>query len=96
MVRISFHPAATRELESSIDWYAKRSPVAARDYCVAIDLAINKISADPKRFALVDSRHRCCSVQKFPFQVVFRHDADRIHVIAVAHAKRRPNYWTSR
>jgi hypothetical protein len=35
-------------------------------------------------------------VHKFPFQIVFRHEADRVHIVAVAHSKRRPGYWRDR
>ncbi|HIF32893.1 MAG TPA: type II toxin-antitoxin system RelE/ParE family toxin [Planctomycetaceae bacterium] len=95
-VRISFHPEATAEFEASADWYAERSPRAARDFCVAVDVALASIGADPDRFVRIDNRHRSCSVQKFPFQIVFCHDDDRIHIVAVAHAKRRPGYWRDR
>jgi len=95
-VTVSFHPEATAELSVSADWYAERSPAAARDFCVAVDLAVANIEANPERFARIDRRHRAGSVTGLPFQIVFRHDADRIHVVAVAHAKRRPGYWRDR
>jgi plasmid stabilization system protein ParE len=82
-VQISFHPAATDELEASVDWYAERSPSSAREFCVAFDLALQKIESEPERFALVDDRHRACSVERFPFQIVFLNENDRIHVVAV-------------
>ncbi|MBC8353297.1 MAG: type II toxin-antitoxin system RelE/ParE family toxin [Planctomycetes bacterium] len=95
-MRTSFHPEATAELEASADWYAERSPTTARDFCVAVDVALASIEANPERFARIDVRHRACSVQKFPFQIVFRHDQHRVHVVAIAHAKRRPGYWRNR
>ena len=95
-VRVSFHPQATAELESSAEWYAERSPRVARDFCVAVDLALASIKADPERFVHINVRHRACSVVKFPFQIVFRYQEDRIHVVAVAHAKRHPGYWRDR
>ena len=95
-VRISFHTDATAELEASAYWYAQRSSTAARDFCVAIDIALANIDADPERFVRIDARHRACSVRKFPFQIVFRHDEGQLHVVAVAHAKRRPGYWRDR
>ena len=91
-----FHPAATAELEASADWYAERSNTAAQNFLVAVDLAVASIVTDPSRFALVDDRHRSCSVAKFPFQVVFQHDNERVFILAVAHAKRRPGYWSDR
>ena len=93
---VDFHPEARAELEESADWYAERSRVAAQDFLVAVDLVISSIVDDPVRFAKIDEVHRSCSVSRFPFQIVFRHDESRVVIIAVAHAKRRPGYWRQR
>jgi plasmid stabilization system protein ParE len=95
-MRIDFHPAATAELEDSADWYAERSEAAARGFAEAVDAAIAKIADNPGRFLKIDARHRACSVERYPFQVVFRDDGIRIYIVAVAHAKRRPGYWKDR
>jgi hypothetical protein len=93
---VDFHPEATGELAESTEWYAGKSLVASRNFLVAVDVAIASISDDPKRFPYIDDRHQACSVATFPFQIVCRYDADRLIVIAVAHAKRRPGYWRDR
>lgn len=93
---VDFHPEARAELAKSVDWYAERSRVAARDFLVAVDLVISSIVTDPARFAKIDELHRSCSVARFPFQIVFRHDNSRVLIIAVAHAKRRPEFWRQR
>ncbi len=95
-MQVEFHPDATDELDSSANWYAKRSAEAARRFLVAIDLAVSSMTSDPDRFVLVDDQHRSCSVAKFPFQLIFRHDEDKLFIVAVAHAKRRPGYWLDR
>ena len=95
-MRTDFHPGAAEDLETSTDWYAERSPSAARSFLVAVDLAITSIANDPARFLRVDERHQACSVVKFPFQIVYRHEKDRVVIIAIAHAKRRPGYWRDR
>jgi plasmid stabilization system protein ParE len=95
-VPTDFHPAATAELEESIEWYAAQSPSAARAFCVAMELALASIAANPERFAFVDERHRACNLQRFPFQIIFHHREDHIRVLAVAHARRRPGYWQDR
>ena len=95
-MEVDFHPAATAELEESADWYAERSEVAARGFTLAVDAAVNKISRDPDRFPKIDARHRSCSVERYPFQIVFRSEATTICVVAVAHAARRPGYWRKR
>jgi plasmid stabilization system protein ParE len=95
-VRIDFHPAATEELETSAAWYAERSLDAARGFAIEVDAALKKIASDPLRFPLIDRRHRACAVARYPYQIVFRNDGGSIHVVAIAHAKRRPNYWRGR
>ena len=95
-MRIDFHPAATAELEESANWYAERSAAAARGFAFAVDAALKKISANPQRFPRVSARHRACSLEGYPFQIVFRDEGNRLYVIAVVHAKRRPGYWRSR
>lgn len=95
-MQVDFHPAATIEVSESTNWYSKHSPTAARNFLVAIDVAIATIVDDPERFAYVDERHQACSVTKFPYQIVFRRTLGRIEVIAVVHARRRPGYWRDR
>lgn len=93
---VDFHPDASAELQSSTDWYAQRSVVAAQSFLVAVDIAVETIVSDASRFVFVDDRHQSCSVTKFPFQVVLRQSANQILIIAVAHAKRRSGYWRDR
>ena len=95
-MQVEFHPEATEELDGAIAWYSERSVTAARDFLVAVDLIIRSIALDPERFALVDDQHRCCSVSRFPFQVVFRITDNVLTVVAIAHAKRRFRYWRYR
>ena len=95
-MRIDFHPSATAELGASADWYASRSPAAARGFVIGVDAAIKKIDRDPSRFQHIDGRHQVCGVDRYPFQIVFRNDGSRIFVVAIAHAKRRPGYWLRR
>jgi len=95
-MQVEFHPDAKIELAESADWYAERSSRAAREFLVAIDIAIASIVDDPERFLHIDDRHQSCSVIKFPFQIVYRFNSNRIAVIAIAHVKRRPRYWQGR
>lgn len=88
-VRISFHPEATAELEASEDWYAEHSPDAACDFCVAVDVALANIAADPQRFVRIDARHQVCGVKKFPFQIIFRHSENRVDLRVFVLAPRR-------
>ena len=95
-MKLRFNPSATKELRKSADWYADRSEQAARRFAAAIRKALSAIDAAPERFPLVSQRERACSVEKFPFQLIFRVSGDVLYIVAVAHAKRRPGYWKHR
>jgi toxin ParE1/3/4 len=95
-VTLDFHPEAAAELENSVDWYAERSENAALRFIMAIEAALDKLVKDPERFPVVATAHRVCSVSGFPFQIIYRTHSQRVSIIAVAHAKRRPGYWKTR
>lgn len=96
MLPVDYLPGARRDFDESFDWYAERSVQAAVGFANAVDVALSAIAVDPKRFAAIDESHRVCPVGRFPFRIVYRVAPDRIVVVAIAHAKRRPGYWKGR
>jgi len=75
---------------------AERSQRAAEGFDAEFDKALAAIGADPRRFSLCDDRHRFYLMDRYPYQLIYREEADGVVVIAVAHAKRRPGYWAGR
>ncbi|WP_428308607.1 type II toxin-antitoxin system RelE/ParE family toxin [Lacipirellula sp.] len=95
-MRIRFHSEATAELEEALAWYAVRSPDAERKFAFAIDATLTQLAAAPERFAEVLPEVRGITVEKFPYQIVYRLVGETAVVLAVSHAKRRPGYWKRR
>src|SRR5437879_3078356 len=96
MKPVDYLPGARRDFDESFDWYAERSTVAAERFSNAVDAALNRIAIRPEQFALIDRLHRECIIKRFPFRIVYRVESSRILIVAVAHAKRRPDYWKDR
>jgi plasmid stabilization system protein ParE len=96
MLPVDYLPGARRDFDESFDWYAERSTQAAIRFVSAVDAALAAVAKDPMRFAAIDAIHRECPAKKFPFRIVYRLTQDRVVVVAVAHAKRRPGYWKAR
>jgi plasmid stabilization system protein ParE len=96
MLAVEYLPDAHRDFDESFDWYAARSTQAALSFAEAVDAALSAVAADPERFLAVDDRHRECRLRRFPFRIVYRVVNDRVLVVAIAHAKRRPGYWGGR
>jgi toxin ParE1/3/4 len=88
--------AAEQDFTDSLRWYAERSRHAAEAFDAEFHRVLQSIGDQPDQFPFCDQRHRYAVMRRFPFQVIFREQGDHWTVVAVAHAKRRPNYWTSR
>lgn len=93
---VDYHSGARADFDESFDWYHKRSVGAAIGFASAVDAAIDEIVADPGRFPVTNRGCRYCSLRRYPFRVVFREEPERLVVVAISHAKRRPQYWRGR
>jgi plasmid stabilization system protein ParE len=96
MGRPVLNEAAKADYIEALRWYAERSPRAAHTFEEEFDRAVNRIAADPDQFPWCDGRHQFCILRRFPFQLIYRKVADRVEIVAVAHAKRKPGYWSER
>ena len=93
---IELHPEAIAEARDAREWYAERSSVAADAFMEELDLAIDRISNSPARWATYLHGTRRYLLNRFPYLIVYRITEDKLQVIAVAHGKRKPGYWRHR
>ena len=96
MARVEIHPEALEEAEAATDWYARRSPRAARAFVAELGSAIVRISEHPEQFPVFEYGTRRIMLHKFPYRVVFRETPAAVVIVAVAHGRRRPGYWRGR
>ncbi len=88
--------AARFEFDEAFDWYAKRSSGAAIGFATEIDTAIEKISANPEWFPRTYAGCQRYILNHYPYCIIYYRASERIVIVAIAHAKRRPAYWRSR
>jgi len=94
--RIEYLSGARIDFDESFDWYAERSIGAAIGFASAVDDALEAIVKAPDHFPKVPGGCAYCALTRYPFRIVFRNEAQRLVVVAIAHAKRRPGYWRGR
>ena len=92
-----FHPAARLELLDAVEYYRNRSPdLASAFYEDALHL-IKELLEFPE---LAPVKHpigvRSQPLRRFPYSVLYTVDPDVLYIVAIAHQKRRPNYWLRR
>lgn len=92
-----FHRLAVREYRSARDWYADRSPYVADRFTAAVAATVERIEKRPESCATLVGEYRFLSVRGFPYALVFRsRSAGVVVIVAVAHGRRRPEYWRRR
>lgn len=91
-----FHSGARSDFDDAFNWYAERSTNAAIAFVASVDSAIDQIASDPLRWTVVAHGCRCRRLPKYPHNIIYFAQGDRITIIAVAHSKRRPGYWSNR
>ena len=94
--KLDLHPEAVAEARAAREWYEERSAVAASRFVVELEHALERINDSPESWPPYLHGTRRYLLRHYPYQVVYRVAGDRVQVIAIAHARRRPGYWRYR
>lgn len=91
---------ASAELSEAVRWYEARRLGLGAELLEAVDQTFGLIEQHPEIGTPVPvvarGRLRRLLVQRFPYHVIYDASAQAIVVVAVAHARRRPDYWRDR
>jgi plasmid stabilization system protein ParE len=93
---LRLHRAAEVELFRAADYYDDERPGLGGEFLEVVQTAFDSIAASPTRWPFVDARHRRRVLKRFPFSIFYRVVGPDVVVIAIAHHKLRPDYWTFR
>lgn len=96
MKHCSFHPEAEAEADAAFEYYWIHSPTAAINFDAELRAAYSNISRMPGICSPYLYGTRRALLNRYPLSVVFRERLHGIQIVAIAHAKRRPGYWTKR
>ena len=96
MRKVTLHEEADAEVNEAAKYYEERVPGLGLLFLAAVEEAVEKVLADPEAFQLVGDEIRHKLIRRFPYSLLYVIEPDRIRVIAVAHQKRRPGYWSHR
>lgn len=90
-------PAALDELRDAAGFYAATANVdLALAFVAEFERAANTILANPSIGALIRGMRRRYLLRRFPYSIIYQPIGDEIRIVAVAHQRRRPGYWSGR
>jgi toxin ParE1/3/4 len=95
------HPAAEAEFEAIRTWYGAVNLSAALRFVEQLQGAFNAVCAHPRRCALWRGKLgrlgvRRYVMRRFPYVLPYIVQEEAVFVLAIAHTKRRPDYWRNR
>jgi len=93
---IIFTQAARAEIIAAQDWYESQTPGLGARFRGGLDIAIQRIAANPLQFPLVFRDVRRALLRRFPYGLFFRIQPNALTVIACFHASRDPQQWQRR
>jgi|JI6StandDraft_1071083.scaffolds.fasta_scaffold190859_1 toxin ParE1/3/4 len=94
---ISFRAAAVSEFAAAIDYYDREREGRGQRFAGEVERTLDVIALLPLAYPLLQAPDvRSAKVRYFPYRVVYVYVRGNVDVLAVAHAKRRADYWHRR
>lgn len=96
-MKYSFHPAAEAEFLESVGYYESKVAGLGSAFIEELEAMAKLIGASPKAWKVeLAPDIRSAPLHRFPLSIVYREKADGFQILAVAHDRRRPQYWLAR
>jgi toxin ParE1/3/4 len=94
---VTIHAAAEAEVETAVANYEAQREGLGREFRHGLESTIERIQNLPQAIAPVDDRGtRKRRLKRFPYTIYYVELDDTIWIVAVAHQRRRPGYWSGR
>jgi toxin ParE1/3/4 len=94
---VILHTDAEAEFREAAAYYERQRAGLGRELRHVVESAVGRIRATPNAFSTHGkSGLRKCFVHRFPYTIFFIELDAFIWIAAIAHHKRRPDYWKGR
>jgi hypothetical protein len=91
-----FHPESEGEFLEAIEYYESCLSGLGEDFSLEVNSAVQNILSHMHAWPILEGDVRRCLTNRFPYGVLYSIESDRIHILAVMHLHRHPDYWKSR
>ena len=97
MKPLTIHSEAIEELDCAISYYEYQKVGLGLDFLAEVEQALGKIQQNPNLGSAYKVKGlRRYVIHRFPFLIFYAEFDELIWVVAIAHGKRRPDYWKRR
>jgi len=96
VIPLRIHRAAETEFWEAVAYYEEKIPGLGLDFIEEIERSFEVIRSDPSRWRIRDHGARRYNIDRFPYYIAYLDFPDHLWVVAIAHGRRLPEYWTER
>ena len=96
MRRLIVSREAGAEIKSTYRWYEAQQSGLGAEFRMAVAAATSQIQRAPERFRVASDHFRRILVHRFPFEVFYEFDDERVIVHLVFHTSQDPAKWRAR
>jgi plasmid stabilization system protein ParE len=96
MMGFILDPLAEEDLKDAARHYEDEASGLGDDFFDRVYALIERLTVYPESGFLQTKSVRVARVQRFPYDVFYKIEHDRIFVLAVLHQRRKPGLWQSR
>ena len=96
MIAHDFHTEAEVEFVEAALFYEGRVSGLGSAFVAEVERAVTFARSNPVAGAPLGGKVRRVLVRRFPYSVIYRREAERLLILAIAHQRRRPGYWRHR
>ncbi|MBS0545578.1 MAG: type II toxin-antitoxin system RelE/ParE family toxin [Proteobacteria bacterium] len=96
-MRVVVVAEAQAEFDEAVDYYRTHASASiAEGFVDDFERALRLLIENPEIGSHVSKRSRGLVFRRFPYKLVYQITADAVVIKAIAHQRRRPNYWRRR
>jgi toxin ParE1/3/4 len=93
---IIIRPEAENDLFEAFHWYEERNPGLGVEFLECIESTFDLIKENPGLYQTVYKNIRRALPKRFPYEIFYIIDGNKLVVLAILHAKRNPELLKER
>ena len=94
--RLIIRPEAENEMADAYDRYEGLVPGLGADFLLCVEAVFHAAVRGPQHYPRVHGSARRALARRFPYEVFFVEDDERVVILSVFHARRNPRQWQER
>lgn len=96
MRRLVVSRQAGADIKAVYRWYEDQRPGLGREFKLALEAAVTRIQRTPESFRIAFEPFHRALLRRFPFEVFYEFDDQRVVIHLVFHTSQDPGKWRER